>query len=178
MGMDVFPPRGARKKNTQIAFVLLIAFVANPLLDQLYSFFSVSEHLMQAGSTVQFLCVLCVCVCVCVCVVWGGGARPSCPPPLYPPLLRVHYCLYSVTVYMGGFRGVSGVSGNPLGVSQVFPQLLFTAKLLWSHVYPMWLSASLPMTAAGLQIQSRPSSPRFQYSRQMQNNQKSKGSSR
>ena len=31
-------------------------------------------------------------------------------------------------VIMGGFRGVSGVSGNPLGVSQVFPQLLFTAK--------------------------------------------------
>ena len=24
---------------------------------------------------------------------------------------------------MGGFRGVSGVSGNPLGVSLVFPQL-------------------------------------------------------
>ena len=43
---------------------------------------------------------------------------------------------------MGGFRGVSG---NPLGVSQVFPQLLFTAKGLWPHVYPMWLSASLPM---------------------------------
>ena len=47
--------------------------------------------------------------------------------------------------YMGGFRGVSGVSGNPLGVSKVFPQLLFTAKWLWPHVYPMWLSASLPM---------------------------------
>ena len=46
---------------------------------------------------------------------------------------------------MGGFRGVSGVSGNPLGVSQVFTQLLFTAKCLWPHVYPMWLSASLPM---------------------------------
>ena len=30
--------------------------------------------------------------------------------------------------FMGGYRGVSGVSGNPLGVSQVFPQLLFTAK--------------------------------------------------
>ena len=33
---------------------------------------------------------------------------------------------------MGGFMGGggSGVSGNPLGVSQVFPQLLFTAKQL------------------------------------------------
>ena len=29
---------------------------------------------------------------------------------------------------MGGFRGVSGVYGNPLGVSQVFPQLLFTVS--------------------------------------------------
>ena len=29
---------------------------------------------------------------------------------------------------MGGSRGVSGVSGNPLGVSQIFPQLLFTAN--------------------------------------------------
>ena len=52
--------------STQIAFVLLIAFVANPLLDQLYSFFSVSEHPMQAGSTVQslknFFCLSCVCV--------------------------------------------------------------------------------------------------------------------
>ena len=45
---------------------------------------------------------------------------------------------------MGGFRGVSGVSGNPL-VSQVVPHLLFTAKRLWPHVYPMWLSASLSM---------------------------------
>ena len=27
-------------------------------------------------------------------------------------------------VVMGSFRGVSGVSGNPLGVSQVFLQLL------------------------------------------------------
>ena len=45
---------------TQIAFVLLIAFVANPLLDQLYSFFSVSEHPMQAGSTVHFfVCPVC-----------------------------------------------------------------------------------------------------------------------
>ena len=29
---------------------------------------------------------------------------------------------------MGGFRGVSGVSGNPLGVSQVFLQLLLTCN--------------------------------------------------
>ena len=34
------------------------------------------------------------------------------------------------------------------------------------------------LTAAGLQIQSRPSSPQFQCSRQMQNHQKSKGRSR
>ena len=38
---------------TQIAFILLIAFVANSLLDQLYSLFSVSEHPLQAGSIIQ-----------------------------------------------------------------------------------------------------------------------------
>ena len=56
------------------ALLLLIAFVANPLLDQLYSLFSVSEHPMQAGSTVQSLKNFFVCpVCVHVCVVGGGG---------------------------------------------------------------------------------------------------------
>ena len=50
LGKDVFLPGGARKKNsllsTQIAFVMVkvsslrTAFVANPLLDQIYSFFS------------------------------------------------------------------------------------------------------------------------------------------
>ena len=63
------------------ALLLLITFVANL---QLYSLFSVSEHPMQAGSTVQslnnFLCV----PCACVCVGGGGGgvgARPPPPPP-------------------------------------------------------------------------------------------------
>ena len=41
---------------------------------------------MQAGSTVQFLCVSCVCVCVCACGggggVGGGGRGPSAPPPV------------------------------------------------------------------------------------------------
>ena len=80
-----------------MCILLLIAFVSNPLLDQLYSLFSVSEHPMQAGSTVQSLknfcvCVPCVCVCVCVCV-WGGGGGgggggpPA--PPLYPPLIYI-----------------------------------------------------------------------------------------
>ena len=67
------------------ALLLLIAFVTNPLTDQLHSFFSVSEHPMQAGSTVRkifFVCPVCVCVCV-----WGGGEAPlPPPPPLYPPL--------------------------------------------------------------------------------------------
>ena len=47
-----------------------------------------------------------------------------------PNSLRVldYGCGPSIALSMGGFRGVSGVSGNPLGVSQVFPQLLFTAK--------------------------------------------------
>ena len=50
------------------ALLLLITFVANPLLDHL---FSVSEHPMQAGSTVQlkskeFFCVCPLCVYVCV----------------------------------------------------------------------------------------------------------------
>ena len=95
-----------RRKIAQIAFVmvkvsallLLITFVANPLLDQFYSFFSVSEHPMQAachthththtgpnfrtvdpagstvrkfgpGSTVRKFGPVCVCV-------WGGGGAP------------------------------------------------------------------------------------------------------
>ena len=73
---------------TQIAFdicngslLLLIAFVANPLLDQLYSLFSVSEHPMQAGSTVQSVNKFFVCP-----AGGGGGGRPPWPPPLYPPL--------------------------------------------------------------------------------------------
>ena len=74
---------------TQIAFVLLIAFVANPLLDQLFSFFSVSEHPMQAGSTVQSLKNFLLCV-LCVCVVGGGGGGGRGPPaPLYPPLTHI-----------------------------------------------------------------------------------------
>ena len=70
----------------------MIAFVANPFLDQLYSLFSVSEHPMQAGSTVQSLknifCVCPVCVCACVCGGGGGGGGGEAPlaPPLYPPL--------------------------------------------------------------------------------------------
>ena len=71
-------------------------------------------------------------------IAGGGGGFSGfwrTPPP--PPHTHTHT--------MGGFRGVSGVSGNPLGVSQVFPQFLFTAKCLWPHVCPMWLSASLPM---------------------------------
>ena len=66
------------------ALLLLIAFVANP---KLYSLFSVSEHPMQAGSTVLvqslknfFVCP--VCVCVCVGGGGGGGGGPLPPPPV------------------------------------------------------------------------------------------------
>ena len=48
------------------------------------------------------------------------------PPVIHRDLTAKNILLTSHL--MGGFRGVSGVSGNPLGVSQVFPQLLFTAK--------------------------------------------------
>ena len=100
-----------RRKIAQIAFVmvkvsallLLITFVANPLLDQFYSFFSVSEHPMQAACHThthththtqdQIFVLLTLLVqqyenlvlvqqyenlvlCVCVCVGGGGGAPP------------------------------------------------------------------------------------------------------
>ena len=59
-------------------------------------------------------------------------------------------------MFMGGFRGVSGVSGNPLGVSQVLPQLLYyslqidcgqTFTQCGFHQACQWI-----LTAADLQI--------------------------
>ena len=44
---------------------------------------------------------------------------------------------------MGGYRGVSGVSGNPLGVS--FPPASIHCKLIVAKFLPDVLSASLPM---------------------------------
>ena len=41
---------------------------------------------------------------------------------------------------LGGFLGFLE---TPWGSPRFFPS--FTAKCLWPHVYPMWLSASLPM---------------------------------
>ena len=73
---------------TQIAFVLLIAFVTNPLLDQLYSFFSVSEHPMQSrvNSTKSKEFFFFVCVCV------GGGGGGGGEAPLPPPPPRIRHC--------------------------------------------------------------------------------------
>ena len=78
LGKDVFPPRGARKKNTQIAFILVIAFVANPLLDQLYRCLNI--QCKQGQQYNFFLCPVCVCVCV-----WGGGGGGGGEAPLPPP---------------------------------------------------------------------------------------------
>ena len=72
----------------------------------------------------------------------------------------------STWAVLGGFLGFLE---TPWGSPRFFPNFYSLQNDCGHILYPMWLSASLPMAAAGLQIQSRPSSPQFQCSRQMQN---------
>ena len=110
------------------ALLLLIAFVANPLLDQLYSLFSVSEHPMQAGSTVQSLKNFCVCVPgVCVCVWGGGGGGGEAPlPPLYPPLIYIpSFNTLSKDFYHLCFNFLSRILPHR---TRMIPQRMMTSK--------------------------------------------------
>ena len=85
----MFPPRGARKKNS-VNYTNCIRTIdclcSKSTSRPAYSIFSVSEHPMQVGSTVQslkiFLCVSCVCV-----GGEGGGEEAPLASPLYTPLL-------------------------------------------------------------------------------------------
>ena len=83
MGKDVFPLHGARKKNSvnYTNCIHTIDCLCSKSTSRSRPVFSVSEHPMQAGSTVQFFCVCSVCVCVWGGGGGGGGGRPPSPPP-------------------------------------------------------------------------------------------------